>query len=257
MANDKILNADLIVFDKDGTLIDFHAMWGQWVMMLAGRLKKTTGCPIDLPLFKHLGFNITTGEVITNGHLALSPITKIRAEIANVLQTTSLTTDETEMALNAAWYIPDPVALAKPLANLQTLFTTLQAQNTKIAIATSDDRLPTQATLAKLGLSTLVDALICADDCLNENLLLKPAPDMIINLCHKLNISPLKTVVVGDNIVDLQMGQAAKVGLVVGVLSGLCSAEMLKPYADVILPSVAHLVGKGRGQKVEGRIFNC
>ena len=29
---------DLVVFDKDGTLLDFHAMWGGWAIELGRRL---------------------------------------------------------------------------------------------------------------------------------------------------------------------------------------------------------------------------
>ncbi len=41
---------------------------------------------------------------------------------------------------------------------------------------------------------------------------------------------------------DLEMGRAAGVGLVVGVLSGVSPREMLSPHADVLLESVAELV---------------
>ena len=32
-----------IIFDKDGTLIDFDAMWGGWVVYLAGQLQAVSG----------------------------------------------------------------------------------------------------------------------------------------------------------------------------------------------------------------------
>jgi phosphoglycolate phosphatase len=47
---------------------------------------------------------------------------------------------------------------------------------------------------------------------------------------------------VGDNVAELHMGRAAGAGLVVGVLSGVSSAEILAPLADIVLPSVAGLV---------------
>ena len=30
---------DLVIFDKDGTLLDFHAMWGGWTRELGDRLE--------------------------------------------------------------------------------------------------------------------------------------------------------------------------------------------------------------------------
>ncbi|MBI1878711.1 MAG: HAD family hydrolase [Chloroflexi bacterium] len=65
---------------------------------------------------------------------------------------------------------------------------------------------------------------------------------MVLTLCRTLGVLPAKTVIVGDNAADLQMGRAAGVGLLVGVLSGVSSAETLAPHADIVLPSVAGLV---------------
>ncbi|MGH2523255.1 MAG: HAD family hydrolase [Anaerolineales bacterium] len=48
--------------------------------------------------------------------------------------------------------------------------------------------------------------------------------------------------IVGDALADLQMGRAAGVGLVVGVLTGASSAELLEPLADKVLESVEDLV---------------
>ena len=41
------------------------------------------------------------------------------------------------------------------------------------------------------------------------------------------------------------MGRAAGVGLTVGVLSGVGSADLLAPLADMLLPSVAGLMTSG------------
>jgi phosphoglycolate phosphatase-like HAD superfamily hydrolase len=133
--------------------------------------------------------------------------------------------------------MPDPVATARPLVDLPWLFTTLRSLGLKIAVATSDDRTPTEATLAGLDVAHLVDALACADD----GLPLKPAPAKVLSICDRLDISPAKAVVIGDNVDDLRMGRAAGVGLAIGVLSGVSPAAMLAPSADLILPTVQHL----------------
>jgi phosphoglycolate phosphatase len=143
-----------------------------------------------------------------------------------------------EAAVAKVWQTPDPVATAHPLADLIALFTTLQAHGCKIAVAPSADRTPTAATLAKLGLADFVAALACGDD----GIPIKPEPDMVLTLCQNLNIPPANTVVIGDNVADLQMGRAAGAGLVIGVLSGVSAAEILTPHADIVLPSVAGLV---------------
>ena len=48
---------------------------------------------------------------------------------------------------------------------------------------------------------------------------------------------------IGDTTADMRMGRAAGVGFNIGVLSGVGSAALLAPLADVLLPSVAQLLG--------------
>src|SRR5579859_8241246 len=47
----------LIIFDKDGTLIDFDAMWGGWVEALAARLETITGARLAQALFQSMGYD--------------------------------------------------------------------------------------------------------------------------------------------------------------------------------------------------------
>jgi HAD superfamily hydrolase (TIGR01549 family) len=229
---------ELIIFDKDGTLIDFHAMWGGWAIELARRLERNTGRPITGRLFEVMDFDPDAGRIMPDGHLAITPTSELQRLTTEVLQATGLSTQAVEAAMAAAWHIPDPVALAQPITDLALLFSTLRAQDAKIAIATSDDRAPTETLLIEMKVAPLVDTLICADD----GLPIKPAPDMVLTICGRLDISPTKTVMVGDNVPDLQMGRAAGVGLTIGVLSGLSSAEALADYADILLPSVRELI---------------
>ena len=53
---------DLVVFDKDGTLIDFDAMWAGWVVGLAARLEAALGHPIRDELYVALGFDPASGH---------------------------------------------------------------------------------------------------------------------------------------------------------------------------------------------------
>ena len=228
----------LIIFDKDGTLIDINTMWGGWITELARRLEVATGLPVAGSLFKTMAFDPDSGTITPSGPLSIAPLAEQRKLIVAVLCEAGLSSANSEAVLASAWQLPDPIALAQPLADLPWLFSTLRTHGFKIAIATSDDRVPTRATLTGLNLAPLVDALVCADD----GLPIKPAPDMILSICSSLDIPPARAVMVGDNVDDLRMGRAAKVGLAIGVLSGVSPASILAPYADLLLPSVAELI---------------
>jgi phosphoglycolate phosphatase-like HAD superfamily hydrolase len=228
---------DLVIFDKDGTILDFGRMWAGWAEDLAAALSADTGLDVEGPLFAMLGYDPVGRIVRPGGGLAATPMARLRERTAEVLIEAGLDAVEAERALATAWHAPDPVELAHPLADLHTLFGGLRAGGRRIAIATTDDRDPTERTLAALGLTDAVDALVCADD----GVAVKPAPDMVLRLCAETGCSPARTAVIGDSEADLRMGRAASVALTVAVLSGVGHRSRLEPLADVVVDSVADL----------------
>ena len=229
---------ELIIFDKDGTLINFHTMWGQWIEEVARKLELATGLTLAADLFRAMDYEPNTGHIIPGGELADAPLAELRALTYRLLGDMGLTAEATEAAMTNAWHPPDPLAEAQPLADLPALFTLLCNHGLKIAIATSDDHAPTEALINHWHLSEFIDVIICADD----GLPIKPAPDMILHICRILNIAPAKAAMIGDNVADLKMGHAAGVGLTVGVLSGISQVAHLAAEADLILTSINDLI---------------
>ena len=226
-----------IIFDKDGTLLDFNAMWAGWIVTMADRLETAAGPGLADELFTAVEYDHTRGSVIAGGRLALLPMAEMRAYMHGFLRQRGLAPDQAEAALAQAWHMPDPVALARPLYDLALLFGDLRARGLQVAVATSDDRANTRATLAAYGVAHLVDVLICADD----GILIKPEPHMVWEVCRATGCQPADCIMVGDAVVDMQMARAAGC-LGVGVLSGLATADQLGPWADVLLNNVSELV---------------
>ena len=231
---------DLVIFDKDGTLIDFGPMWSGWAETLARSLVASTGRPIEAPLYTMLGYDPVSRTVLPGGGLAATPMARLRERTRAVLMAAGTEEGATERALEKAWHAPDPVGLAHPLTDLSVLFGRLRASGHRLAIATSDDRAPTVRTLAALGVGDSIDAVVCADD----GVPVKPAPGMVFHLCQVVGVAPARTAVVGDSPADLRMAQAAGAGLVVGVLTGVGVRSDLEPLADVVIESVAALADR-------------
>jgi len=229
----------VVIFDKDGTLIEFQSMWETWITGLARTLETATGRPVSAPLFAAMAFEPETGYIAPDGALALLPPPQLRAVTAGALATAGLSAAEAEAVLAAHWADPDPAALAHPLTDLPRLFAALHGHGSKVAVATSDGRQPTLDTLAHWHLLEAVDAIVCGDDALP----IKPAPDMILSVCRQLGVSPARAAMVGDNVVDLQMARAAGAGLAIGVLSGVCPPDDLAGQADLLLGSIDGLMG--------------
>ncbi len=228
----------LVIFDKDGTLIDFHYMWAGWIAELAQRLEVASGLAVSSHLFTSFGFDPISSRISHDGPLAVWSMAALRQLAVDILCDAGLGGESAGRVVAEAWHAPDPVKFARPLADLPRLFCTLSAEGVKTAVATSDDRAATLATLAGVGIAQYVAAIVGADDGLPT----KPEPDMVLYLCRRLGIEPADSVVVGDAVADMMMGRAAGVGLTVGILSGVSTREVLAPYADVLVPSVDELV---------------
>jgi phosphoglycolate phosphatase-like HAD superfamily hydrolase len=233
-----LADIDFVVFDKDGTLIDFHAMWGGWTLELGRRLDGATRRPVSGDVFAAIGFDPASERVFAGAPLAVGTMAEIREIVAAVVRRWCPNISAARRAVEAAWFEPDPVTLAQPLGDILGLFTALRDSGRTIAVATTDDRNPTEATLRGLGVRRLVAAIACGDDGVG----VKPDPSMLLALCATVSIPPERTAVVGDTPADLAMGRAAGAGRVIGVLSGVGTREELAPLADELVASIDRLV---------------
>ena len=236
-AADLLQGIDLVVFDKDGTLIDFQRMWRGWVQALAADLEERIGRPFEAELLELMGVDPGTGVVHPHGLLAATPMARIREAVFAALLEARVSGPRAAIALAEAWHAPDPVALAHPVTDLVDLLGALQASGRRVAVVTSDDRGPTERTLRTLGVEQFVDAIACADDGRPS----KPAPDGVHHVCAMTGVPAARTLVVGDAPADLQMGRNAGAGRVVGVLTGVGDAAVLAPLCDAVVPSIASL----------------
>ncbi|MFL5769660.1 MAG: HAD family hydrolase [Chloroflexota bacterium] len=233
---------DLVVFDKDGTLIDFDAMWGGWARSLGERLDGATRRPVSGDVFATIGFDPSGDRVLAGAPLAVATMAEIRETVAAVVRRWCPSVAAARRAVDAAWFEPDPVATAVPTTDLAPLFAAVaDGGGRRIAVATTDDRAPTEATLRALGIRGFVSALACGDDGVG----VKPDPAMLLALCAAVGVPPERAAIVGDTPADLVMGRAAGAARTLGVLTGVGTREELEPLADAVLASVGELLLDG------------
>ena len=228
---------DLIVFDKDGTLISFDAMWAGWARELGSRLEIATRRPVAGDVFATIGYDPTDDRVVPGGPLAIATMSGIEELVGAVLRRWCPSVSAARRILADAWFVPDPVTSAVPLADLPVLFRALRSAGRAIAVATTDDRLPTEATLAGLGLAEYVTAILCGDDAGPT----KPDPAALLGLAKRAGAEIGRTAIVGDTPADLKMGRDAGAGRVIGVRGGVTDGALLAPLADTVIDSVGDL----------------
>jgi len=234
----KSFKAQAIIFDKDGTLIDFHAMWGGWVVFLAQQLQNASGLNLRIELYDLMGYDESSGKVLASGKVAAMPMAHLRTLTVELVQSHGVSNQEAHQLVEECWLIPDPVLLAHPFTDMRELFHNLHSKGIKIAIATADDRAPTQAMIEAFDVEEYISAMVCADDGIPS----KPAPDMVLTLCKRMDVEPGRVMVIGDTTSDMKMARASGAGLAVGALSGVSHARDLAPFADVLIESVEELL---------------
>jgi len=227
-----------VIFDKDGTLISFDAMWAAWARRLGLRLEASTRRPVAGDVFAAIGYDPIADRVRPGGPLAISTMAGIEDRIGSVLRRWCPSVAAARRALADAWFEPDPVATAMPLADLQGLFQALRQGGRRVAVATTDGRDPTEATLHALGVGDDVAVLACGDD----DGPVKPSPEVIVAICRQLDVEIRRTAMVGDTAADLEMARGAGAGRSIGVLSGVSAASDLASLADVVLDSITDLL---------------
>ncbi|WKX91878.1 hypothetical protein Q1695_010146 [Nippostrongylus brasiliensis] len=227
----------LVIFDKDGTLVDFNRMWLPWATNTIRLLEKATGLPVGPAVYKTLGVDPVAGKV-SMGALAEKTLTGIRADVSATLQTFGISAAEADAIVEHGSDVGASPGETAPICDLQKLFRELRALGCKTALCTADSRAATEAQMHLLGIATLLDDVVCGND---PGIIPKPSPQCAIQICKRLGVPLNKAIMVGDTIADLKMGRVAGLRASVGVLTGVGTRDSLKEYTDYFLDNVSEL----------------
>jgi phosphoglycolate phosphatase len=222
-----------ILFDKDGTLLDFEATWGP-INQQAGLLASKNDAELARHILDRCGVDPASGKTRAESPLAIAAAD----EIAVAMIEAGSKLEKTDLVDGLHSLFADAARKAVPLTDLPKLFSTLKTRGFKLGIASSDSAEAVAATIMALGLETWVDFQCGYDSGFGP----KPEPGMIYGFCAALGLQPNEIAMVGDSTHDLGMGKTAGAGLTVGVLTGTGSRESLESLADVLIPSVDTLI---------------
>ncbi len=221
-----------ILFDKDGTLIDYHKSWSR-VNLRAGLLAAAGDPGLAARLLDVGGADPATGRAAADSLLAAGNTAEIALAFARAGST--MPVESLREALDRLFQ--DAVDEAVPVTDLASLFAVLHARGFSLGIASSDSETAIRRTVHRFGLEPFVGFVAGYDSGFG----VKPGGGMVDAFCEVSRVSPRDVVVVGDNTHDMLMAQAGRAGFRIGVLTGTGTRETLSSHCDICLDSIAHL----------------
>ena len=222
-----------ILFDKDGTLLDFYQTWSNVNWQLA-RHAADNDENLAAELMTRGGYDHATGRIIAGSPLAWAGSRDLAALFAPHLTGPAfeaLVDDFKRIFYEGARRDAQAVEGLKPALEK------LKTAGYKLGIATTDNEAGISGTLDRFDILHLFDFAAGSDSGHG----MKPDPGMVHGFCAATGLQPREIAVVGDNVHDLEMGRAAGAGLRVGVLTGTSSEIDLRPFADQVFQSLVEL----------------
>jgi phosphoglycolate phosphatase len=222
-----------ILFDKDGTLLDYGATW-----MPANKAAALTAARGNADLAERLmvagGYDPARDRITANRVLAAGN----NLEIAEVWQDHLPDWRLSDLlAMIDRVFQMESAAGAMPVTELAPLFERMKERGLSLGVATSDSRRGVDVTLGPFAVLDLLDFISGYDSGHGS----KPDPAIVHGFCDATGLAAAEVAVVGDNLHDMHMGRSAGAGLVVGVLTGTGERDDLSAHADHVLDSIVEL----------------
>ena len=221
-----------ILFDKDGTLLDYARSW-----LPVNRELADYAAGGDAALAAHLlrenGMDPESGHVVPDSLLAAGNTREISEGLVRAGAVKGLE----DLVAYMDGLFASAAGRAVPVTDLKIFFESLHGKGYKLGIASSDNERSIRHTADRFGFAHLIHYVAGYDSGFGT----KPEPGMVLGFSAATGLPVHEIAVVGDNNHDLHMGQKAGAGLKVGVLTGTGSRESLSAASDHCLNDITEL----------------
>ena len=232
MTSEKLAAVRGILFDKDGTLLDYDASWLPVNRELA-RIAAKDDADLADRLLRACGMDPVSGHVVPDSLLAAGNTRQISEGL--VAAGSALDVDDLTFRLDELF--ADAAQFAVPVTDLGVFFRRMKERGYCLGVASSDNEASIRRTAQRFGFLDCLDYVAGYDSGFG----VKPQPGMVHGFCQATGLSPDQVAMVGDNNHDLHMGRNAGVRLNIGVLTGTGSIDSLSEAADFCLEDITAL----------------
>ena len=232
-----------ILFDKDGTLIDFDRVWVPASQKVITNCLSYYQCNIDEYIQRLMSLiGIRGGKTTPDSLLAQKSIAEIVDTILVYLKDIPKTGQIDEKKIRNVM-IRDYHSFSKELTDhdsmicdLHMLFSRLRERGLILGIASQDDHTEIVDMAMRLGFFDQL-AYIGGFGAVQQ---LKPDPEMAITFAKQNHLAVTEIAVVGDLPLDMQFAKNSHC-TGIGVRTGLATEAELSPLADYVIESVDNL----------------
>ncbi|KAF0092304.1 MAG: phosphoglycolate phosphatase [Fusobacteria bacterium] len=227
-----------ILFDKDGTLLEFDRTWRPIANQVVDEVAKHYNFDDKVALAASIG--LYEQSINPNGSLSSGTNKDVALDMLAVLKANSIDCKD-EDHIKWSTQVFNKVAASLPFYPIDGVvetIKTLKEEGYYIGLSTADSVENAKLFLEKTGLANYFD-YIGADDGI---IMPKPAPDYMNNFCKQYTLKPSEVAVVGDTMADMNFGINSGAGLIVGVLSGTGTTSLLRDSANIVINSVKDLI---------------
>lgn len=233
---------ELVIFDKDGTLLDFKDTWIDIIKELIGAIGKHVSMNDTLHKRIETALGIFPEERRIDGYgpLAMGTFQECDALLTHCIYREGLRWDKAQTIVQKAEkeifsgaVREQSVRAAKGAIDL---LKNLKAKGINTAVATNDSADDATQDMRRIGALPYIDLIVGADSVSKP----KPAPDMVLEICKKLAKSPSNAVLIGDTLMDALLGKNAGVMLTIGV-TGVLTSDILIEHTDVVIDSLTEI----------------
>ncbi|HLH48309.1 MAG TPA: HAD family hydrolase [Roseiarcus sp.] len=223
-----------ILFDKDGTLIDFDGTWGPATYEVMRALAKGDEAAL-LRQAEALHFSLDTRRFLITSPLIAGSSASYGSLWGEALGRSDL--DALKREIDALTAIESLKSLA-PIGRPSEVLAALKARGLRLGLATNDSEASARRQAEALGLTRLLDFIAGYDSGHGG----KPEPGMALAFARHVGVAPSAVAMVGDTLHDLRSARAAG-ALAVAVLTGPAAIADLADEADHVLDDIGGLLG--------------
>ena len=223
------MDFDAILFDKDGTLFDFHGTWSSWTLDIIDYICRNEASKKEL-VAGALGYDLKNQNFLKSSLLIAGTAEQAADKIATLINDISKQEIENFLLSSAKNVkLMEVVPLDKFLKNLQS-------KGVRIGLVTNDFEALAHLHLKAAGIHKYFDFIVGYDSGFG----IKPDPGPLLAFAEQFSILPDRVAMVGDSTHDLFA--AEKAGMYkIGVLTGLASYSDLAPYSDLVLDNIGKI----------------